>query len=595
MAFLRKRFLFVLIPLFMLIWGIVNLFLLDPFYSRAIDPDYPYLINGLNVSLLNFNRIGHVDHPGTPFQVFNGIVIRIVHLLAGRDSVAQDVINRSDFYLRAVTFSLLGLISLVTFFIGVIGKKRKIAAGNILILQGGILLNDLVLWMFNRAVPEYWLLIIAQLFILIYLYHGYEKQNLTKFAIWSGTVMALGLATKINYFPLLLLPLLLIKNIKQALYYSGSVIVSYFLFISPIIDKYGQYIRFLFFLADKSEMNTPTNTSFFNIDVLKTYLFELNSHNPEFFILILFLVVSFILSVIFWKRKRMLHYLIFISGILLISIALFSLTSLRFRIAYMLPLFSMYGLIFFKLNLFFSELIKQKLLASIPILLIIVLFSVLSVGRMIEQTPIIKNEKKQREELRQFVLNNIPPQSFWFVEPTWESAPYVENALTYGFVYCRHKEDYLPELMQLNPNIVTYEKRPDLVKIWMCRTIPLDSIVASGQTMHLFSSPGRQTQILLDMVREAAGRSQIDIAIDTLFRQEKTQSYIIAVKSTTSCSAWLPGKVIQFSREAKIKELEQSILHNEEWLNDLKNKAKEQSIPLDSLVRENAVWMVDHP
>jgi len=595
MPVLKKRFLLVLIPLFILIWGMANIFLPDPFYSRAIDPDYPYLINGLNVSLLNFNRIGHTDHPGTPFQVFNGIIIRITHFLAGKDSVAQDVIGRSDFYLSAINFSLLGLLTLFTFLIGVIGERRKIAWGNILILQGGILLNDVVLWMFNRAVPEYWFLIVSQLFLLIYLYHGYNQGNLKKFAIWSGVVMAMGLATKINYFPLLLLPLLLFRKGKQALWYSGSVFVSYFIFIAPIIDKFRQYIRFLFFLKDKGDISSQDDARFFQMDVIKKYILELYNTTPEFCILIIVLITSFILSVLFWKKKGMLHYLVFISGLLLISAALFLLTSLRFRVAYLLPLFSMYGLIFFKLNLFFSELINNKWLKPIPILVVIALFSVLSFGRVAKQAPIIKNEMKQREEIRQFVQNNIPPRSFWFVEPTWESAPYVENGLIYGFVYCRHKEDYLPELMKFNPNIVTYEKRPDYVKIWMCRTVPLDSVVASGQIVHLYSSPGRQCGILLDMIREAAGRSQVEIAIDTLFRQEKTQSFIISARATNRCSDWMPERVIHFTREGRIQELEQSILHNKEWLSDLENKAKEQNIPLDSLVRSNAVWMVDHP
>ena len=50
--------------------GIFMLLHFDPFYSKSSDPEFPYLINGLNCAQLNFNWIGHIDHPGTPFQVF---------------------------------------------------------------------------------------------------------------------------------------------------------------------------------------------------------------------------------------------------------------------------------------------------------------------------------------------------------------------------------------------------------------------------------------------------------------------------------------------------------------------------------------------
>jgi hypothetical protein len=51
-----------ILPIFTLMWGIFILFYFDTFYSRNIDPEYPYLINGLNAAILKFNQIGHYDH-----------------------------------------------------------------------------------------------------------------------------------------------------------------------------------------------------------------------------------------------------------------------------------------------------------------------------------------------------------------------------------------------------------------------------------------------------------------------------------------------------------------------------------------------------
>ena len=94
-----RRSLVYLIPLVSLLAGFWIFSRILPFHVKNIDPEYPYLINGLNCALLRFNMIGHTDHPGTPFQLFCGLIIRLTHLLAGRESIVADVFRRPDFYL----------------------------------------------------------------------------------------------------------------------------------------------------------------------------------------------------------------------------------------------------------------------------------------------------------------------------------------------------------------------------------------------------------------------------------------------------------------------------------------------------------------
>jgi len=113
-------------PAIAILWGIYIFFFFDPFYSRSIDPEFPYLINGLNCAQLRFNFIGHFDHPGTPFQVFNGIVIKITHLVSGKGDIAQDVFARPEHYMNAISTALLLLQAILIFVVGLFGSKRKI-------------------------------------------------------------------------------------------------------------------------------------------------------------------------------------------------------------------------------------------------------------------------------------------------------------------------------------------------------------------------------------------------------------------------------------------------------------------------------------
>ena len=75
-----------LLPLIYFLFYWWQLCLFPPFYASRIDPEYVYLINGLNCGIFKFPRIGHMDHPGTPFQFFTGICIRFIHLFFGKGS-----------------------------------------------------------------------------------------------------------------------------------------------------------------------------------------------------------------------------------------------------------------------------------------------------------------------------------------------------------------------------------------------------------------------------------------------------------------------------------------------------------------------------
>lgn len=113
-----------IIPMLYLAWGIIVLLGFDPFFARSIDPEFPYLINGMNAGIPNFNRIGHVDHPGTPLQLFIGIVIRLTHLLSGKNSMVVDVLSRPQHYMMSISLVLLVLQVGLTYAIGYVGQKR---------------------------------------------------------------------------------------------------------------------------------------------------------------------------------------------------------------------------------------------------------------------------------------------------------------------------------------------------------------------------------------------------------------------------------------------------------------------------------------
>ena len=595
MKYLNIYPIFCIIPLFIIAWGIVNILFFDTFYSRSVDPEYPYLINGLNVAMLEFKRIGHFDHPGTPFQVFCGLIIRITHLFTGTEhDIATDVFKRPDYYLNSINLALILLHSFLVFLIGWVGKKRNLSTRALLIIQSAVLFNSLLIMLFSRVIPERWILITSILFIIVYLQYGHNNLKPLKFAIWSGVVMGMGMATKFNFLPLIFLPLLLIDTNKNRLIYAGSGIVSFFVFISPIITKFKDYWQFITSIAKHDGIYGQGEQRMFNPETTKANLLEVFHVAPELIFIISLFVVVLILSIIYRTKNKTNRNILFCVGMFLIIFLQIIMVSKHFKNAYLVPLFSAYGIIFFWMDDFFITFFNKKWTKAVfPA--IVFLLVLCTAKEVVADMPMQKAHKENREELRQYVTNNLTDNALWFVEPTWESAPYVENGIIYGLSYCHRTAQYFPELMKINPNVITFEGMDNAVKIWRSIAIPLDSIVTTATPIYIYSTSGRHADMLMEKVNQTAQNMGINMITDTLFSQEKTQSHIISMYNPNSCRNAEIWEIYQTTREIRIEDNIKAIYDNPQWLEKTKEKAKKKNIPIDSMVRIDAIWMVDNP
>ena len=588
----KQKLIISIFPLLVIIWGIFVLMFFDPFYSKSSDPEFPYLVNGLNCATLKFNYIGHIDHPGTPFQVYNGIIIRITHLVSGKGDIAQDVFARPEHYLNAISNSLILLQATLIFCIGLLGFRREIPFWQIALLQASFLFNGVLVWLFCRANPDRFFMISGLIFVLIYLKHGYESRSPRKFALWSGVVMALGLATKFNFLPVLILPFLLIDSNKNRLIYIGSGIVSFFIFIAPIITKFDEYFRFLTSIFKHDGLYGSGGSKVLNFQKMTDSAFEIFRLNPELFILIIALIILIIVA-IRKKEKEIKKFSFLFVGYLFIIALQILMVSKHFKNYYLAPIFIIYGFMFYTISNFLSGIMKKRNHLILVSNIMPLLFILVTVSKVINDYPIISQQIEHRNKIRTFVDTKITKADYLFIEPTWESSPNVENAIVYGLSYCGHRVDYLPQLMAVNPNVITYEDNTEQVKLWRGASVSLDSIVATGKNIHIYSTPGRHASTLVQMVKDAASRNNLELSIDTVFSDRETQNEIIRIKALNSNSRWTPSRIITDARQQKIEEYIHSIKNTPEWLEKVKQKATQKHIPLDSMILLDAIYMTD--
>ena len=588
----KQKLIISIFPLLVIIWGIFMLTFFDPFYSKSSDPEFPYLVNGLNCATLKFNYIGHIDHPGTPFQVYNGIIIQITHLVSGKGNIARDVFARPEHYLNAISNSLILLQAALIFCIGLLGFNRKIPFCQIAILQASFLFNDVLMWLFCRVNPDRFFLISGLIFILIYLKHGYENRSPRKFALWSGTAMALGLATKFNFLPVLILPLLLIDTNKNRLIYIGSGMVSFFIFIAPIITKFDEYFRFLTSIFKHDGLYGSGESKVLNFQKMTDSTFEIFRLNPELLVLIIVLIVLIVIA-IRKKDKEIRKFSFIFAGYLFIIALQILMVSKHFKNYYLAPTFIIYGFMFFTISNFLSGVMKKQNHLILVSNILPLLFILATVTKVINDYPIISLQIDHRNKISAFVDTKITKADYWFIEPTWESGPNVENAIVYGLSYCGHRVDYLPQLMSVNPNVITYEDNTEQVKLWRAESVSLDSILATGTNIHIYSTPGRHASILVQMVKDAASRNNLELSIDTVFSDRETQNEIIRIKALNSNSRWTPLSILTNVRQQKIEKYVRSIKSTPEWLEKVKQKAIQKNIPLDSMILLDAIYMTD--
>jgi hypothetical protein len=588
----KQKLIISIFPLLIVLWEIFMLALFDPFYSKSSDPEFPYLVNGLNCATLKFNYIGHIDHPGTPFQVYNGTIIRITHLFAGNGDIAQDVFARPEHYLNAISMSMVLIQAALMFGIGLLGFKRKIPFWQVAFLQASIFFNELLIWLFCRVNPDRFFEIVGYIFILIYLKHGYENRSPRKFALWSGTAMALGLATKFNFLPILILPLLIIDTNKNRLIYIGSGIVSFFIFIAPIINKFDDYFRFLTSIFKHDGLYGGGESKILNVQKMIGSAFEIFKENSELFVLIIALVILIVVA-IREKDEGIRKFSFLFAGYLFIIAMQILMVSKHFKNYYLAPTFIIYGFVFFTISLFLSRIFGKKKHLVLICNILPILFVLTTVMKVKRDYPVIRQQIEQRNKIRAFVDTTISKADYWFIEPTWESGPFVENAIVYGLSYCGHRIDYMPQLMAVNPNIITYEGTTEPVKLWRGTSISLDSVVSTGKNIHIYSTPGRNAAVLLQMAKDAATRNGIQLSVDTIFSDSETKNEIIRIKALNSNSKWKPADIFWDIRKLKIEEYIRSIKSSPEWLEKVKQKAIQKHIPLDSMILLDAIWMTD--
>lgn len=227
-----------------------------PFYLTFPDPSYVYLVSSLN--LAQFSSPYHFDHPGTTLQMIGAILMKIKFIFSSStESISGNVLNNPEDYLYLINIISVLLICSALIWLGIFVSKLSGSVYIGLLAQLSCFTSEQILSGLNIISPENVLVAVSVFFlglIFYYLYKSDPYDRQVKFILLWSLVCGAGIATKFNFFPLVFIPLFLIKGISKKALFTFLTVLVFIIFTLPVITKYKVMFGWLFKLFSGNEM-----------------------------------------------------------------------------------------------------------------------------------------------------------------------------------------------------------------------------------------------------------------------------------------------------------------------------------------------------
>ena len=489
-----------------------------PFFATRIDPEYPYLLNGLNCAQLLFGQIGHVHHPGTPFQIFIGFELRFIHLIFGKGPILEDVFARPEYYLTHCSQILAWLTTLVLVWAGYWARRVAGLPGMLFIQLTPFFSSVVLLMSVSRFTPDRFVIFLLIIMIgLVVRQFDAQKMPNAKFALLGGLLAGIALCTKISCLPVLLIPMVMAR--KYWWLFFVTTVAVFFLFMVPVSSRIPDFFAFTNKLASHDGLYGSGNEQMVHWGNVLKNIRRIVHFNPGF---ILILAMSLIVVVSRAVQRKWSVDLSLLFTFILASLASSFLVAKHFKNYYLASI-----LIFSGLVLFLSfHVIKVKTSYSIAVtatggLMVVVLG--LSLNKLWQDH--IKSRDRLKDvaaQVEAFAQLNLGAQKV-LIDPSWEPAPFKEKGITFGISYIRHHNRYVPLINKMFSHVITYEGADRAMK--KLRVVDFDQSEVFQQDDHLyfFDKSKKRTEEILADLRLRASTYSLSLQVDTLHQHSHGQ------------------------------------------------------------------------
>ncbi|CAA7627650.1 conserved membrane hypothetical protein [Candidatus Terasakiella magnetica] len=233
--FRRNAVLLILPVLFALMLAVMLRSSLPFWQVFNLDPDYYYLLNGLR--LVEYLPPTDLGHPGTPIQMFIAVVLRLMHAGEPTGAIVEAVLDDPERHLLVATLLIYPLVALALF---ALGRAFLTATGRLapaLLAQSAPFLSMIIPKFSLHPKPEPFLIIAACLLVAVALWVVRAGRLEDRHAGWLGLVLGFGIACKMQFLALGLVPLFILDRRRLFLVLPLATIAGFLIFVAPAIPS----------------------------------------------------------------------------------------------------------------------------------------------------------------------------------------------------------------------------------------------------------------------------------------------------------------------------------------------------------------------
>ena len=315
----RLKIVLLLLPvaLCLIQWPITNN--MFPIFSGPlefdVDPAYQYLFNSL--FLLKGHVPLHIDHPGTPLQVLGAILIFCTWVVlsvvgAVGQSLELSVTLMPEVYLRVISTGLILINAGAIYFLGDKVSQATKSISIALLSQCVFMSSSVLLFRIGYPSPESLIIAITTCLMAVlapfifmkleraedaHLEPRADKTPVTS-AVVAGLLCGIGVATKLNFLPVLGL-LLFFKN-KPFFIAVFCSLLGFLIGVVPIMSKIPEVLQWLVNIATHSGVHASGDAGIFVFPDFQWHSTKIQEAFPLYFIVLRLLLIVLALQALYW-------------------------------------------------------------------------------------------------------------------------------------------------------------------------------------------------------------------------------------------------------------------------------------------------------
>ena len=425
----RQYLIFIVVPICLFTFMLFRIEEIHYFYQGWIDPVYAYLMNGLTFTL-GSNDIGHIDHPGTPLQLFCALLIKIVGWMRGSNDLATDVLSNPESYLRVISITLIAINCILLWMLGLFSFKNLKNRNMAVAVQLIPLLSFQVMNFMSTVACESVITLLSFAIAACIILYDCRNEGRSKLLVVIALLSALMVATKISTLCIFIVPFFFFEKLKSKISYLLLSFLFIFVFVSPVLGIMGSFTSFLTKIATHSGSYGSGEAKLFDVTIFFRSLQLIVTQELYFTLHLLLLPVGWVFIT---KRKIKGSLKRLYIAITLATVFQVIIVARHYSFHYLMPVFALIMPLqgYFWLQLFREKIatVSTRIVSMIVILLVIGVFTRLIIKNDFQKgitTQVDKTTRLIKSELKgKYIILNDYNNGNAFIEP----------ALKFGYGY----------------------------------------------------------------------------------------------------------------------------------------------------------------